>query len=126
MYSMENYIWGLVAYVLGVLMLTPLIWWLSRAIPWHPVKAFFRILVLVFLLTPAYPIDNTLYLAPAWSISLFEFVKPHTEQGILRGLLPIAWCFGVIYTVDLCLWLLLRKSRGPLWQARTPVTGKTK
>ena len=111
MYSMENYIWGLVAYLLGVLMLTPLIWWVSRAIPWHPVKAFIRIFVLVLLLTPAYPFDDALYLAPAWAISLFELIKPQTEQGMLRGLLPMAWFFVVIYVVDLCLWLVLRKAR---------------
>lgn len=111
MYSMENYIWGLVAYVLGVLMLTPLIWWLSRAIPWHPIKAFIRIFIMSLLLTPAYPFDNTFYLAPAWAVGLFELIKPQTEQGILRGLLPIALCFVVIYTLESCWWLWLRQRK---------------
>ena len=109
MYSTENYIWGLVAYVLGVALLIPFLWWATRAIAWHPVKAFFRIFALVFLLTPAFPYPGMDYLAPAWVVSLFEIVKPQTEEGIWRGLLPIGLCFVLIYTLEFILWLSLRR-----------------
>ena len=109
MYTMENYYWGLVAYILGVLMVTPLLWWATRLIPWHPVKAFFRVLVLVFLLTPVYAYNDMSYLAPAWVVGVFEIIKPQTDEGIWRGLLPIGLCFVVIYALETTLWLFLRK-----------------
>ena len=109
MYTMENYYWGLVAYVLGVMMLTPLLWWLTRPIPWRPIKAFFRLLVLTFLLTPMYAYQGMDYLAPAWVVAVFELIKPQTDEGIWHGLLPIAVCFVIVYCLDLVLWLLFRK-----------------
>lgn len=108
MYSTENYLWGGVAYLLGVLMLTPLLWWLTRAIAWHPVRAFFRILVLAFFLTPAFPYQDMTYLAPAWAVAMFEWVKPQSAEGVWRGLLPIGFSFAIAYALDLCVWSLLR------------------
>ena len=107
MYTMENYFWGVVAYVIGVLLTTPLLWWVTGSIPWHPVKAFFRILMLAVLLTPAYPYEGMVYIAPAWIVGVFEVVKSQTGEGIWRGLIPIGFCFVVVYIVDLCLWRLL-------------------
>lgn len=111
MYTMENYYWGLVAYVLGVLMITPLLWWLTRFIPWRPIKAFFRLLVLSVLLTPMYAYQGMDYLAPAWAVGVFELFKPQTEEGIWHGLLPIAVCFAILYCLDLGQWLVFRKRR---------------
>ncbi len=111
MYSMENYYWGGVAYVLGVLLLTPALWWMTRFMKWHPLKAFFRVLVLAVLLTPAYAFNDMIYLAPAWTVSVFEAINPQTEQGVSRGLVPIVFCFAVVYVLDLCFWLLLRNRR---------------
>lgn len=106
---MENYYWGLVAYVLGVMMLTPLLWWLTRRISWHPIRAFIRLLVLTFLLTPMYAYPGMDYFAPAWVVAVFELVKPQTVDGIWHGLLPIMVCFVIIYCLDLALWLVFRK-----------------
>ena len=112
MYTMENYYWGLVAYGIGVLMMMPVLWWVTRFIAWHPVKAFFRILVLVFLLTPMYAYPDMDYLAPAWVVGVFELVKPQTDKGIWHGLVPIGICFVVIYILETGIWLVLRKQVG--------------
>ena len=109
MYSLENHIWGLTAYFLGVVMVLPLLWWLTRSISWHPVKAFFRLLVLVILLTPVFAYESTSYLAPAWVVAVFELIKPQSEDGIWRGLLPIVVCFVVTYILETSLWLIFRK-----------------
>ncbi len=108
MYTTENYFWGAVAYVIGLLLITPLLWRATRFIPWHPVKSFFRIAVIVGLATPAFPYQDLDYLAPAWLVSVFEVIKPQTSDGIWRGLKPIIFCFVVVYIVELCLWRLLR------------------
>ena len=118
MYTMENYYWGLVAYILGVLMVTPLLWWATRKIHWHPVQAFFRVFVLVFLLTPVYAYNDMSYLAPAWVVGIFEIIKPQSEEGMWRGLLPIGLSFVVIYVVETATWLFFRK-RGTTSTPRT-------
>ena len=115
---MENYYWGLVAYILGVLMVTPLLWWATKKIPWHPVQAFFRVFVLVFLLTPVYAYNDMSYLAPAWVVGVFEIIRPQSEEGILRGLIPIGLSFIVIYAVETAAWLFLR-NRGATPMAST-------
>ncbi|RLA45959.1 MAG: hypothetical protein DRR06_00720 [Gammaproteobacteria bacterium] len=124
MYTMENYFWGVVAYVLGVFMFMPLLWWVTRIIPWHPVKAFLRILVMAILLTPAFPYPGMTYIAPAWAVSLFEMVKPQTENGVWRGIRPIGFFFVAVYLLDLCLWLLLRKRTRRRKSKRVPAAGQ--
>jgi small-conductance mechanosensitive channel len=111
-YTTENYVWGLVAYVLGVLMLMPLLWWATRRLLWHPIKAFFRLLVITFLLTPTFPYQDMNHLAPAWVVGVFEIIKPQTSAGVWRGVLPITICFIVIYTIYIGLWLKFHKPRG--------------
>ncbi len=113
MYTMENYLWGGVAYLCGVLLLLPMLWSVTRFWPWAPLRAFFRILVLAVLLTPIYPYSDKPYLAPAWAAAAFEYVNPITDEGALRGLLPIGFCFAVAYVLYLIIWLLWRRWRRP-------------
>lgn len=113
MYTMENYYWGGVAYLFGVLLLVPILWSVTRFLPWSPVRAFFRLLVLAVLLTPIYPYSDKPYLAPAWAAAAFEYVNPVTEEGAMRGLLPIGFCFAVSYVLYLLIWLLWRRWRRP-------------
>ena len=108
MYTPENYFWGCVAYVLGVLMAAPFIWWATRRLPWHPLRAFLRMLSLALLLTPAFPYEGMTYLAPAWATAVFELIKPTMEHGVSRVLLPICFSFAVLYALNLCAWQLLK------------------
>ncbi len=107
MYTTENYFWGCFGYVLGVLLLVPLIWWLTRRGP-HPLRAFFRMLSLAVLLTPAFPYEGVSYLAPAWATAAFELIKPTMEDGVRRVLIPIGFSFAVLYALNLCVWQLLK------------------
>ena len=108
MYTPENYFWGCVAYVLGVLMAAPFIWWATHRIPWYPLRAFFRMLSLALLLTPAFPYEGMTYLAPAWAIAAFELIKPTMEHGVRRVLIPVGFSFFVLYALNLCVWQLLK------------------
>ncbi|HCO61686.1 MAG TPA: hypothetical protein DIT58_16025 [Porticoccaceae bacterium] len=113
MYTMENYIWGLVAYGLGVLLVTPLLWWITRFLPWHPLRAFFRILVLVVLLTPMIAHKGKDFLAPAWVVGVFHLVQPQEGRVLTDALTPIFVCFVLIYLLDLAVWLFIwRRRRG--------------
>lgn len=111
MYTMENYIWGLVAYVLGVLLITPLLWRITRSLPWHPVKAFIRILVLVILLTPMIVDRQQNFLAPAWVVGVFELIQPQDGRNPEDVLTPIILSFVLIYLLDLAVWQLFRRRR---------------
>lgn len=91
MYTQENYLWGLVAYGLAVLLLMPMFWWLSRAVlPWRTARELVRLLVLVLLLTPVRAYEDMSFLAPAWVVAFFEFLQPTTEMGPARALAPLA------------------------------------
>ncbi|OUS14310.1 hypothetical protein A9Q89_00275 [Gammaproteobacteria bacterium 53_120_T64] len=108
MYTPENYIWGCVAYVMGVLMLMPLLWWATRPVSWHLLRGLLRMLILALLLTPAFPYEGVSYLAPAWATAAFELIKPTMEHGVRRVLLPIGFSFSVFFGLYLCIWQLLK------------------
>ncbi len=111
MYTMENYVWGLVAYVLGVLLITPLLWWITRFLPWHPLRAFFRILVLAILLTPMIADLGQDFLAPAWMVGVFQVIIPQEGRDPGDALVPIAVCFVLVYVLDLAMWQLFWRRR---------------
>ena len=108
MYTPENYLWGCIAYVMGVLMTVPFAWWATRPLPWYPLRAFFRMFSLALLLTPAFPYEGMTYLAPAWATAAFELIKPTMEHGVRRVLIPIGFSFAVLYALNLCVWQLLK------------------
>lgn len=94
MYTMENYVWGLVAYVLGCLLILPLTWKLSRVlIPWLPPRIIVRLFAAAFLLTPVRAYEDMDFLAPAWVIAGFEMVQPTTVEGPFRAIMPILAVF---------------------------------
>ena len=108
MYTRENYLWGCIAYVLGVLMVGPFVWWATRALPWYPLRAFFRMFSLALLLTPAFLYEGMTYLAPAWATAAFELIKPTMEHGVRRVLILIGFSLAVLYALNLCVWRLLK------------------
>ena len=110
MYSAENYLWGLVGYYLGCLLILLYLWRFRRLIPGRFFRSFFLLFIAAVILVPitAYPDGH--YLAPAWFVSLYEGLTEATELGYLRGAKPILIC----YLSAVCLyifWLLFRLSR---------------
>lgn len=89
-------------------MTVPFIWWATRPLPGYPLRAFFRMLALALLLTPAFPYEGMTYLAPAWATAAFELIKPTMEHGVRRVLIPIGFSFAVLYALNLCVWQLLK------------------
>ncbi|MEH6529652.1 MAG: hypothetical protein V7718_06905 [Porticoccus sp.] len=110
MYSAENYLWGLVGYYLGCLLILLYLWRFRKLIPGRFFRSMFLLFVTAVILVPitAYPDGH--YLAPAWFVSLYEGLTEATEQGYLRGAKPILIC----YLAAVCLYifgLLFRFSR---------------
>lgn len=114
MYSMENYFWGGVGYVLGVALMLPLLWRWTRWLHWQPLIAFVRILVLTMLLVPVRAYPDKAFLAPAWAVAVFEHIQPTGIEGAVRGMLPIAAYFLGAYGIYLLAWLW--------WRQRHPAT----
>lgn len=97
MYSTENYVWGLVAYYLGVLLLLAGAWYFSRLIPWKHLRRLLLLLVAVVFIVPVWADPELHYLAPAFFVAIFEGAAGVEEGSYLRGLVPlIAACIGAV------------------------------
>lgn len=116
MYSEENYLWGLVGWYLGVLLVLPPLWRITRPLPGFPLRALVRVAVITLLATPMLAYPDMHYLAPAWGVMLFDALSPNRSDSLLRGVAPLAAVFGVLYVTTLLLWLPFRR--------RTPKASK--
>lgn len=95
MYSQENYFWGLVVYGLGFLLIVPALYHVLRvAMPWRPGRVVLWILVAVLLLTPVRAYTDMDFLAPAWVVALFEFVRTTSQEGPARAITPMVVALG--------------------------------
>jgi len=112
-YTDENYLWGLVGYYLGVLLLLVPTWWSTRWLPGFPLRALVRCAAVAVLVTPMLAYPELKYLAPAWGVMLFDAIDPAHGDGLLRGVLPLLAVFGLLYVVALLVWLPLRNRRQP-------------
>jgi len=103
MYSTENYIWGWIAYSMGVLCLLSLFWLLIKKISMRWLRHMLLLFFAVLFFTPvtAYP-DNP-YWAPAFFVSLYEGIMLN-DMGFHRGLAPIL-AIGFVSSI---VYLLLR------------------
>lgn len=111
MYTDENYLWGLVAYYLGVCLLLIPTWRLTRPLPGFPLRALVRCAAVALLATPMFAYPDMRYLAPAWGVMLFDAISPTQGDGLLRGALPLLAVFGLLYAGSLLLWLLPQRAR---------------
>ncbi len=115
MYSTENYIWGLVGYYLGVLLLLAASWRVCKVIPWkHPRRLLLLLLAVVFLVpVRAYP--ELQFLAPAFFVAIFEGITSTEEGSYLRGLIPLIVSYLVAVAVYIAInGYLLRRKRPPV------------
>jgi hypothetical protein len=121
-YTDENYLWGLVGYYLGVLLLLVPTWWLTRPLPGFPLRALVRCAAVALLATPMLAYPDLKYLAPAWGVMLFDALSPAHSDGLLRGVVPLLAVFGLLYVLTLLAWLPLRGRRPPARPTPAPVT----
>lgn len=90
MYSAENYLWGWVAYGIGVACLLFVLWFWMRKLRFTTIRHLFLLLATVFLLTPVTAYRDDSHLAPAFFVSLYEgFLASGDNIGFQRGLAPI-------------------------------------
>lgn len=108
MYTHENYQWGLVAYVLGFLLILPLVFSITRVlIPWAIPRNLVRLAFAAVLLTPVRAYTDMYFLAPAWMVAFFEYFKPTSVEGPARAVTPIVICFAALLVAYLG-WIFLR------------------
>jgi len=115
MYTHENYIWGLVAYGVGFLLMLPFFLLIARAlIPWRIPRDLVGLLIAAVLLTPARAYTDMYFLAPAWIVAAFELAQPTSIEGPARALTPMAVVFAVlvaVYIVGRALWQYFLRGR---------------
>jgi hypothetical protein len=102
MYTTENYLWGMLGYYIGCLLVLLYLWRFRQLIPGRYFRGLFLLFIAAILLVPitAYPDGH--YLAPAWFVSLFEGVVETTEKGYQRGAKSILVCYLGAAVVYLC------------------------
>ena len=93
MYSDENYLWGLVAYYVGSGLVLLFLWRFRELLPGRHFRNVLLLLISATLLVPIKAYPDLHYLAPAWFVSLYEVLTSASDQGYLRGALPIFVCF---------------------------------
>lgn len=101
MYSMENYQWGLLGYLIGVVLV---LWYLIRLIkriPFRGIRHTLIILFTVFLLTPMLAYPDQYFVAPAFVVMFFEGVLGTGEGDWQRGFTPILFMTATTLTLYL-------------------------
>jgi hypothetical protein len=110
MYTDENYLWGWVVYVLGVLCVLTVIWIFSRKWRFDAVRHLLLIVASVILLTPVTAYRDDPHLAPAFFVSLYEgFIATGSNVSFQRALAPIlALVFFAIVLYGLARYLIAK------------------
>jgi hypothetical protein len=111
MYSAENYLWGWVAYALGVACIVFVLWFWMRKTRFTTLRHLALLMVMTFLLTPV----TDPHLAPAFFVSLYEgLLSSGDNVSFQRGLAPIlALSFFVIVFYGLARFILSRFNKMP-------------
>lgn len=89
MYSSENYMWGLIGYYLGVLLVLAAAWRASLLVPWKHPRQLLLLSVAVILLLPVKAYPDLPFLAPAFFVAIFESLTSPEPDAYLRGLVPL-------------------------------------
>ena len=90
MYTDENYLWGWVAYVVGVLCVLVVMWLFCRTWRFGAIRHLWLIVASVVLLTPVTAYRDDPHLAPAFFVSLYEgFIATDSNVSFQRGLAPL-------------------------------------
>lgn len=115
MYSAENYLWGWVAYALGVACIVFVLWFWMRKTRFTTLRHLALLMVMTFLLTPVTAYRDDPHLAPAFFVSLYEgLLSSGDNVSFQRGLAPIlALSFFVIVFYGLARFILARFNKMP-------------
>ena len=90
MYSAENYLWGWVAYSLGVTCLLMCLWFFIRGLASGITKQIILLVCAVVLMTPVESHRDDPHLAPALAVSLFEIsTQSEDDTGLQRSFAPV-------------------------------------
>lgn len=110
MYTQEEYLYGWLFYLLGVLVIMACGWWITRNISTNWVRQILRLGAFAFFTVPWYASPEMEFLAPAWIIAGFEGVFDGGE-AFWRAGAPLLSAVAVACVLVLG-WQLVRKALG--------------
>lgn len=113
MYTHDEYLYGWVFYLLGVLVVMGCGWLLTARIKWLVIRHMLRVVVGVTLLVPWFAAPELGYLAPAWLIAVFEGLFEHDGSFWRAGtpLITAMVSVSFLYLSLFGLWQLLRREQ---------------
>lgn len=110
----QEYLYGWLFYLLGVVVVMGCGWLLTARLRNAPLRHLLRVLAAAILLTPWYAAPDLHYLAPAWIIAAFEGLF---DGEFLRAGAPLLWATGACTLVYLSVYALwcwrVKKGRKP-------------
>ena len=109
MYTDENYLWGLLAYYVGAVLVMLCLYNYRKLVPWRHLRNVLLLLVAVVLLVPVKAYPDLKYLAPAWFVGFYALITKEQEEAI-RAFIPIVVVI-VLMAVGYPLGYLLLKRR---------------
>lgn len=112
MYSDENYLWGIVGYYLGCILVLMFLVRFKDLLPGRHFRNHLILLIAAVILVPIKAYPDMSYLAPAWFVSLFEGLTGPDDMGFLRGAQPIITCYlaaAAFYILALLLGVFKRR-----------------
>lgn len=92
MYTQQEYLYGWLFYLLGVVIILGCGWWLTSAIRLKELRQWLRVSAVVTFLVPWYASADLDYLAPAWLIASFEGIF---EGGQAFWRAGAAWLYAL-------------------------------
>lgn len=110
MYTQQEYLYGWLFYLLGVLIMMGCGWWLTRNLRITILRQMLRMGFLALFIVPWYADPELPYLAPAWIIAGFEGVF-EGDGAFWRAGTPmlVAVALALISVVG---WNIFRKTKG--------------
>lgn len=104
MYTQQEYLYGWLFYLLGVVIILGCGWWLTSAIRFKELRQWLRVSAVVTFLVPWYASADLEYFAPAWLIAAFEGIFESPEAFWRAGMpwlcaLAVALGLTVIWQV---------------------------
>lgn len=107
MYTQEEYLYGWMFYLLGVIIILGCGWWLTASIRFKELRQLVRLVAVVTFLVPWYASPEMDYLAPAWLIATFEGIF-ESGEAFWRAGIPWLSALAVAITVTIAWQIAMR------------------
>jgi hypothetical protein len=107
MYTEQDYLYGWLFYLLGVLIVLGCGWWMTSSMRSKEARQLLRLSAVVIFTVPWYASPDLDYLAPAWLIAAYEGIFERPE-AFWRAGAPLLTALTIVIAIALIFQLIAR------------------